>query len=211
MYGDEGWISLLQDRMEKARNRKIQKGSVLVGGEELVFAEREIIKDRLWMWLPNTFALLAEEAVKCKYPDANRPQQVYTDQETDVNICFTLLEGEIEKDGETAFEYCDDIVQYVQQYKPECSILKQAVVKAKEKKVPWLAFVSQAEDTQMYNLMFFTVLDLKKDADSDRDRIGAGRADTAGNLLLGTCNCLAQDEDVWKGIFVQMLVSMRIK
>ena len=63
-YGDEGWISLLQDRMERARNRKIQNGSVFVGDEALGFAEREIIKDRLWMWLPEQFQKMPARMAK---------------------------------------------------------------------------------------------------------------------------------------------------
>ena len=68
-YGDEGWISLLQDRMERARNRKIQNGSVFVGDEALGFAEREIIKDRLWMWLPEQFQKMPARMAKQKYPE----------------------------------------------------------------------------------------------------------------------------------------------
>ncbi len=194
-YGDEGWISLLQDRMERARNRKIQNGSVFVGDEALGFAEREIIKDRLWMWLPEQFQKMPARMAKQKYPNAACMQQIYTNLEMTIDLCFMLPAGEIEKDDEEVFAFRDDIAQYVQQQYAPCEKLKRAVVKAGEVKVPWLEFVAPAEDTQIYNLLYFVALDVNKD--------------TAAELLLGACNCPAQDADDWKNIFLQMLASMR--
>lgn len=43
-YGDEGFIHYLREELENARNQDIQKGSVWMGGEEMLFSEREIIK-----------------------------------------------------------------------------------------------------------------------------------------------------------------------
>lgn len=200
-YGDEGWISLLQDRMEKSRNRKIQTGSVLVDGQELVFAEREIVTGKLWMWLPQVFIKMPEQAAKKQYPDACRPQQIYTNQETTVNICFTLLADAIEYDREMAFAFRDDIAWYVGQ-RPGCTVLKEsAAVQAGAAWVPWFEFAVEAEDARMYELMFFAVL--KEEADDP--------GHTAGKLLLGAFHCLEQDMDDWKGIFVQMLASMRME
>ena len=132
---------------------------------------------------------------KQKYPNAACMQQIYTNLEMTIDLCFTLPAGEIEKDDEEVFAFRDDIAQYVQlQYAP-CAKLKRAVVKAGEVKVPWLEFVVPAEDTQIYNLLYFVALDVNKD--------------TAAELLLGACNCPAQDADDWKNIFLQMLASMR--
>ncbi len=65
-YGDEAFIRMLQENQEEAKNKDIRQGSVFVEDQELVFREHEILKEQLWMWMPDTFAPLSRELMRIK-------------------------------------------------------------------------------------------------------------------------------------------------
>jgi len=184
-YGDEYFIYLLREAQEQARNRDIQKGSVWTGGEELLFAEREVLKKKLWIWLPEDFKILGRELAKLKYPDENRPDIIYTNPQTTVNIAFSrqALAAGFEK------EACSFVCQQIQKLHPGSSILDRKTVRAGEMELECLVFVTLAEDAMIYNQMFFLPLE--------------------GRLLIGNCNCRAQEQDEWEELFAQMIASIR--
>ncbi|MDE6971322.1 MAG: hypothetical protein K2P69_16460 [Eubacterium sp.] len=186
-HGDEGFIEMLREGQEDARNKDIQKGSVFVDDEELQFHEREILKNLMWMWLPDEFTMLNKMMIKVKYPNENRPDIIYSNKETTINVSFShkrdkLLAGQEE-------EVRDYMGQVIQRLYPTSSIIDKEVVSAGENKVAWMDFVTPAMDGQIYNLMFFTPL--------------------KGRLFMGSCNCFAQDQEDWKDLFVQMIASIR--
>ncbi len=186
-YGDEQFIEMLREGQEEARNRDIRKGSVFVWEKELLFKEREIWKDRMWIWLPDDFDILGEEMVKLKYPSENRPQKIYSNPETTVNVSFSHRNEKLAKGQEA--EVCNSIGQVIESLYPGCVILGRGEVEIGEGQVAWMDFITPAMDARIYNLMFFTPL--------------------KGRLLIGSCNCLEQDMEEWKELFLQMLASIR--
>lgn len=184
-YGDEDFICLLREAQEQARNKDIQKGSVWMGGEELLFAEREILKKKLWIWLPEDFSILGKELAELKYPNEKHPDIIYTNPEATVNVAFsrqTLAAG-LEK------EVCCRLHQQLQYLYPDSIFLDRKTVRAGEMERECLIFVAPAEDAMIYNQMFFMALEEK--------------------LLIGNCSCLAQEQDDWEELFVQMIASIR--
>lgn len=186
-YGDEDFIEILRESQEEARNKDIRKGSVFAGDQELVFQEREILKNQMWIWLPDEFAPLGKEMVKIKYPNENRPDLIYSNTETTVNVSFSHRLEKLTAGQER--EVCDSVGQVIQNLYPGCNMIGKDTVLAGELEVAWMDFVTPAMDAQIYNLMFFTRL--------------------KGRLLMGNCNCLAQDREDWKGLFLQMLATIR--
>ncbi|MDE6887897.1 MAG: hypothetical protein K2P45_04530 [Eubacterium sp.] len=186
-FGDEGFIEILREGQQDARNTHIQKGSVWAGDTQLQFQEREIIKDLLWIWMPKEFAPLGKELIKIKYPNENRPDIIYSNQETTVNVSFSHKQEKLEAGQEE--ELRDYMAVVIQNLYPTCSILHKESVTLGENLVAWMDFVTPAIDMQIYNVMFFTPL--------------------KGRLLMGSCNCLAQDKEDWQDLFVQMLASIR--
>lgn len=184
-YGDEEFIYLLREMQFEARNKDIQKGMVWTSGEGLLFTEREILKKKLWIWLPNDFQILGKEMAKLKYPSEKRPDIIYTNVETTVSITFsrlTLAAGE-EKKG------CALMRQQLKELYADGSILGGGTVQAKGLELECLIFMSPAWDAMIYNQMFFMPLE--------------------GRLMIGNCSCLAQEKDEWEGLFGQMLASIR--
>ncbi len=87
-YGDEGFINLLREEREETV-KNIKDGTVLVAGENIDFQEREVLQGKMWMWMPDGFGPLSKELARLKYPNENRPDVIYTNQETTVNITFS--------------------------------------------------------------------------------------------------------------------------
>lgn len=185
-YGDEEFIQLLREGLEDARNQDIRKGSVWVGGDEVLFTEREIMKKKLWMWLPQDFRLLGQERAERKYPDENGPDIIYTNPQTTVNVTFSpqTLAGGYEK------EICIFMERQIRESYPGSSILGIKTISAGELPIECLEFVVPAMDARIYNQMFFMPLDAR--------------------LLIGNCNCLEQERDEWEEVFDQMQASIRV-
>lgn len=188
VYGDEEFIHFLREELEDHRNNDIQKGSVWTAGEELLFSEREILKKKLWMWLPNDFRMLGKEIAKEKYPGEIRPELIYTNNDSTINISFTYQQETVAAGADQ--ELCSYMKQAMPYVYPDISILDLEPVHIGEKIATGLAFVTPAIDGQIYNRMFFIVLE--------------------GKLLIGSCNCLEQDREDWDELFEQMIASIRV-
>lgn len=188
-YGDEGFISLLRERREETV-RDISSGNVLIDGKNIAFGEREAIKGKMWLWMPDEFGPLSKELARLKYPNENRPDIIYTNKETTVNVTFShkrekLKEGEEEE----IRNYMKEIVKRVQ---TSSEMIEEGTVKTEEGcLLVWFDFVTSAIDTDIYNLMFFSSLE--------------------GRLLIGSCNCLEADRGDWKELFLQMLGTARYR
>lgn len=186
-FGDETFIRIMRENQEDTRNQDIQKGSVFADGQELRFQEREILKGLLWMWLPDTFSPLDRELARVKYPNENRPDYIWSNPQTTVNVSLTHRQETLEP-GQTG-EVRDYMGQMIENLYPSGSILDKGMLQGGEHETAWMDFVTPALDTRIYNLMFFMPL--------------------KGRLLMGSCNCLAHEQEDWKGLFVQMLSSIR--
>lgn len=186
-YGDEQFIEILRESQEEARNKDIQKGSVFIGDQEFIFQEREIFQNQMWIWLPDNFTLLSKELAKMKYPNENRPDLIYSNSETTVNICFSHRWEKLAAGQER--EVCDSIGQVIVSLYPGSSIIEKGTVLLREMEVAWMDFITPAIDAKIYNLMFFMRL--------------------KGRILMGNCNCLAQDQEDWKEFFLQMFATIR--
>lgn len=188
-YGDEAFIRMLQENQEEAKNQDIRQGSIFVEDQELIFQEHEILKGQLWMWMPDAFAPLSKELVRIKYPNENRPDHIWSNPQTTVNVSFSHRQEKMEP-GETG-EVRDYMGQVMEHLYPSSNILDKDIVKSDthEHEIAWLDLVTPAMDTPIYNLMFFTPL--------------------GGRLLMGSCNCLAHEQEDWKGLFIQMISSIR--
>lgn len=188
-YGDEAFIRLIRERQEQSRNKDIQKGSIFIDGKEIVFREREIQKNVLWMWMPEEFSLLSEDMARLKYPNENRPELIYSNTETTVNISFSHQKEKMSAGRET--EIRDYMEQVIHNLHPTAETIEKAAIRRTDgQDTAWFDFVTPAIDAYIYNMMFFTSV--------------------KGRLLLGSCNCLEQDQEEWKDLFFQMAVTMRV-
>ena len=188
-YGDEDFIQFLRQSQEAARNRDIKKGSVWADGRNIVFSEREILKKQFWIWMPDDFVRMSQEMARLNYPIESRPEIIYTSEDSTLNITFSKKIQSLEPGQEEQVR--DDIKLLIQRLYPSGSIIESLTVQADDNRLAWFDFISPAIDMDVYNLMFFTSL--------------------KGKLLMGSCNCLSGEQDMWKDLFLQMLASVRVE
>lgn len=186
-YGDEDFIQFLKQSREESRNRNIKEGSVWIDGRDAVFHEREVIKKQLWMWMPDEFALMSQEMARLKYPNENRPEIIYTSEDSTVNITFSKKKEKLNPGEEEQVR--DDIELLILRLYPSAGTIEKQTALAVQNRIAWFDFISPAIDMDVYNLMFFTSL--------------------KGTLLMGACNCLSGEQGHWKDVFLQMLASLR--
>ena len=153
--------------------------------DELVqFERRTLFQDKMSIIMPISFVDLPSNLAKIKYISEQRPQIIKTSLDTTVNLGFTMPDLEI----------------YPEQIEPLCkqtkSVLKQvnpAIVFYEgqvESELPlgWFEFKSYGIDSNVYNLMFISIVDKK--------------------LLHGIFNCPLSEVDLWKPVILQVIHSI---
>ncbi len=133
--------------------------------------------------MPEDFKLMTEEVAKLKYPSEQRPQIIYTNKESTVNVAFSSSNQEfIESDLSKLSEYYKD------------TLLKGIDIEQNEirtingNKILFISFISDAPDTKIYNLLGSTVLD--------------------GKLFILNFNSTIEELDKWKPIGQKIINSI---
>lgn len=186
-YGDERFMNALKNRQVLSRNKDIQQGPVFVHDEPLQFAEHEIIKKKFWIWLPENFTLMSRQLAKLKYLNENRPEIIYMNEMGDVNLAFSHKKDKLQDGQEVQMR--DLMEQIIFRLYPSSQAIEKQMSQVGDKQVAWFDFITPALDADVYNLMFFSSIEKR--------------------LFVGSCNCIKQDQDVWKPLFLQMLACMR--
>jgi hypothetical protein len=187
-YGDEKFIYRLTQETSETQENDIKNGFAIIDDVRIAFCEREIVKDKLFMTIPVDFELMSTEMAKIKYPNENRPQIIYTDEEGAITVNFTLMDAELTDEEIT--EASQALQQVIQRTNPLVKIISNNVITANGISIGHFDFVSPAIDDDVYNKMFIFPID--------------------GQFTLGSFNCLHIDMVRWIDIVEQMLFSIRL-
>lgn len=181
----------LDEKIVEYRNRaRMEKYCTLDTGmyikNELVqFERKKMFQDKLSIMLPTSFVTLPQKMAKVKYSSQQRPQIIKTSRDTTVNLGMSLTDVEI---------YEENIKKLRDQSQEALKRLNPAFVfyesKVEKKNVPigWFEFKSYGLDTDVYNLMFITII--------------------GGKMLHGTFNCDYADTLEWREPAKQMMFSI---
>ena len=151
--------------------------------------KREILNDKVEILLPKNFGIMPDDMLQLKYPSANRPALVYSDEDGTVNIAFNhtankASQKEIEK-------YKDVFVSTFKSSYPTAVWGEKGVKEINGRKVGFLEVTTPAIDTKIYNLLFFT--------------------DVEGKLLICTFNCTSKKKSAWVESAKKIFNSFTIK
>ncbi|MGE5599502.1 MAG: hypothetical protein ACM3XS_08995 [Bacteroidota bacterium] len=138
--------------------------------------------------IPGDFTAMPADMVKIKYPSANRPDLVYTNEGYSVNIGFKHTTSRASQDQ--LDEYLDFMVKSLKIAYPEGKFLSNGLESVYGRNVGYLEIITTALDTEIYNLIFFT--------------------DAEGRLLLGTFNCPASRLPEWQETALEIALSLRV-
>lgn len=189
-YGDEDFIFLIgeeeREKTEEPHENKITDGYVILEGEKYLYERKVIVEQGFSMLMPTDFVELPMEIARIKYPSAQRPDLIWSNEATTVNITFTHKE-ELLADEE-AEEVRDLMKTILLRTNPGLKEVVCETEMVEEKPIAYMEFISPALDADVYNLMFFFSLQER--------------------LLMGSLNCLLPEKGDWRELFVQMLQSI---
>jgi hypothetical protein len=161
--------------------------SYTLSAEEL--KTRSLFNDKVELKIPEHFKIMNHEMLKLKYPPENGPALVYTDEAGETNIAMRLLASKA--DQAQLESYKDNFVASFRKSFPTAEWKSQGIIEINGRKVGYMELITEAIDTKVYNLMFFTNLD--------------------GHLLLCTFNCVIRDIEKWQVQAKEIMHSLHIK
>lgn len=155
---------------------------------DVTLEERNLLEDRVSILVPDNFAPMTEELMALKYPSEGRPSLVLTNETGGINLAFNHTASRAtQNDMESYKSYLEKTFKRTY----SGSDWKGSGVKEiNGRKFGYLEFVSQAIDTEIYNLMFFTDLD--------------------GKLLICSFNCTKKNIKQWEPIGKEIMNSTKI-
>ncbi len=165
----------------------IANGYIKIDGTRLLVEERNI-DDRILITIPQSFDLMDPEYVELKYPAyKNENKQIFTNEETTINIAFDFREREMREDETETVR--DQLSALILKLHPSSSILDKGTLLFEEGYAAYFDLVTPALDQDIYNFMFFFELD--------------------GDLAIGTFNCYETEKHNWTDIVRQMVTSIK--
>lgn len=200
MQMDEKIIGIInrlqQDETETARLEAHQKyvregvlaGTLKLDDQTLHFDECSLLDGAVRMRLPTNFTLMEPEQAALKYPSARRPNLIYTDPSTTVNISFNHTATPLVVKDLEAFK--QTMMQTIRKMQSSVRFLNDGVVQSNNQPAGFFEFISPALDSDIYNLACFTPL--------------------AGRALLITFNCFEAGRPLWQPIAHGILATLQL-
>jgi hypothetical protein len=159
----------------------------------LVFADIELEKrilydNKIEILIPKEFKDMPEKMQKIKYPGANPPKLVLSNERGTVNIAFNHT-GSIA--NQAAIEsYLAYLGEAMKSAHPDAEWKGKGIGIINGKKVGYLKLMTEAADQLIYNYIFFTDVDNK--------------------LFIGTFNCIKKLTQKWEPVAEEIVKSFRI-
>ncbi|MCL2815997.1 MAG: hypothetical protein FWD23_15485 [Oscillospiraceae bacterium] len=189
-FGDEDFIYAMGEEAEQPKHEiNIADGYVIMGEEKIIFNRRFLLDKKFSIIMPETFKLMPKELAEIKYPSVNRPNFIYTNEDTTVNFSFTHREEEASNEEIPAFK--DAVQELAMRMYPASSVIDSDTLEAGGKNISYYDYIAPALDMNIYTLVFLFSLE--------------------GRVVLGGCNCPEHKFDDWKPVFLQMLGSVEVK
>jgi hypothetical protein len=129
---------------------------------------------------------LPEELAEIKYPSKHRPDEIYTNDDTTINISFSLKN---DKASNEVIPRVKDVIQKaVMRMHSGSRVIESDTMEVSGINISYFDFPSAAIDMDMYNMMFFLSVD--------------------NRIVVGSFNCPWVNMDIWKPVITQMLESV---
>jgi len=173
---------------QKVINTHVNHGFAYIQ-EQLFGLNKTEIFEGLYFRIPMNFQLMREEFIKRKYPNESRPQIVYTNHTTKINIAFSRLLYKVEQNEFPQF--VDNIINSVKKLYPDNPFFDVEKKEIRRIQLGYFDFVTHAFDGNIYNFMF---LFLYKE-----------------EVIIGSINCDEEKINTWKPLAIAIMSSIRIR
>lgn len=195
VYYDEWFIKIRNEIKQQEEDLKrldaqgeddILNGHIFIGGEEWAMEER-LVREGLYMLLPERFIEMSEEMQEIKYPLFHSGDFIIyanEDATTSLVLDFKAMGAEHEDIGGIKDQSC----RMYQETHPDQEILWEGLMGSYLSPVGYFSFLSPSRDGHLFNLAFFFSL--------------------KGQLAMGNFNCLETEYADWGEAMGQMLAMM---
>ncbi|HLO38214.1 MAG TPA: hypothetical protein VK173_06990, partial [Lacibacter sp.] len=129
-------------------------GSGFVQAQKVDLETKSILNDKVEILIPKTFTLMDDATKKIKYPSQRAPSIVYTNEEANVNVAFSETSSRASQ--EALPEYLTVFISSFKTAHPNAQWEGNGIVEINSRKVGYLELITEAVDTKIYNLLFFT-------------------------------------------------------
>ena len=89
-YSDEAIIGKRKEQ-QQLKQKNISNGPVKIAKAELSFVQKQLFDGQMSILLPDNYGELPEQVARLKYPSDQRPQLIFSSEDTKVNFTFSLL------------------------------------------------------------------------------------------------------------------------
>lgn len=149
---------------------------VEIDDEKVIFVEKELIPEGLKMYVPNYFEKMPEILAKIKYPYEARPEYIYSNPSHSMSLTFKLFDTEVnEEDLPNIRDSFKNTMLMIDKSNED---LGEDIIEMSDLKLPYFEIKTSAIDSDIYNLMFLTIV--------------------KGKLVMGSFNCPVSDKDDWQ-------------
>ena len=184
-YADEELIQMMNG-YKSGQHGTLESG-IYIKEELYEFIETFLFEDKVSVMLPKTFDDMPMELAKLKYPMEQRPQVIKSNEVTDINFTFSLVEQPLTNDKvESITGY---IYQVFQTLQPVNDYFEKKVEHVGALSMGWFDFKSHGIDDTIYNLMFYIPI--------------------GGKTLQGIFNCRMSVSELWKPVALQVMQSVK--
>lgn len=183
VFGDEKFIHHMGKEYDQPHKNNILDGYIIIDEKKTAFERRTILGGRLSVLMPEPFVIMPLELAEKKYPAIQRPEEIYTNNETTVNFCVSLKNDNATNED---IPRAKDMIQHaVMRMHSGSKVINSETIEVSGINISYFDFCSAALDADIYNMMFFLSVD--------------------NRIVVGSFNCPWQNMDVWKPVIEQML------
>ena len=158
-----------------------------IEGKPIQVIDQSIMEGKITFRMPRLFSIMDLELASLKYPSERRPNLIYTDESTTINLAFNAIQYELS--DEEVEDFRDDMAEVLEQAQPSAQWMEKEMTVINDRTIGFIEVITPALDGNIYNLMFFSALD--------------------GQALIGTFNCMEDDMETWRPIARSMMETLQ--
>lgn len=176
-----------QEEQHELQAIDLYQDFVDIDGEDVPVIDQRILNGKITLRMPKLFSIMLPELASLKYPSERRPNIIYTDESTTINLAFNMTPHVLTEAGVAEFQ--ENMIDVLEQAQPSAEWLDTDVIEINDKTIGFIEVITPAIDGDIFNLMFFASID--------------------GQALIGTFNCMEEDLEDWRPIARAMMETLQ--
>ena len=168
----------LQEEQSELEAIDLYQDFVHIDEQGVPVIDQHTMDGKISFRMPKIFSIMPAELASLKYPSERRPNIIFTDESSTINLAFNKTSHSLPDEGVAEFQ--ENMIDVLKQAQPAAEWFDTDVIKIDDKTVGFIEVITPAIDGEIFNLMFFVSID--------------------GKALIGTFNCMEEDTETWRPI-----------